>query len=198
MKKSAWFLISTLLTLVACQSEETGILPKKALSESEERYLQIGTTYSFSFDLSNAGHQEIEELSFYSKRYQDGEPVEEDSNELFTLFFDKDTPFSAYEELTLAIKEQELDETLYYTCWIEGVEKEGDRVMYSTGPLAVPALSGVDGKVALEAEQLDLQMEDNPLVLIHSGNSGASNWYEPKQLQQTIADEQDVLVFGLI
>ncbi|BAD64492.1 hypothetical protein J32TS2_23310 [Shouchella clausii] len=77
MKKSAWFLISTLLTLVACQSEETGILPKKALSESEERYLQIGTTYSFSFDLSNAGHQEIEELSFYSKRYQDGEPVEE-------------------------------------------------------------------------------------------------------------------------
>lgn len=198
IKKQAVLLLSALL-VTACSQVEANQLEPKQLSEIEQRYLQVGNSHSFVYDVSRFD-PEATTLSFKLQAYENGERSEEWTREIYTMHAEEgEGLFSGWEEMIVTIDSprlyEEEGETAIYEARFMLIEESGS--MESSQRMELPNPKD-DPFTSIANTTLDFEKEGQNLVVFFNGEEVSSGLAGTEEgVAQIIEACEYVFVFRL-
>ncbi|BAD66522.1 hypothetical protein SAMN05192535_1557 [Shouchella rhizosphaerae] len=197
IKKQAVLLLSALL-VTACSQAEANVLEPKQLSEIEQRYLQVGNSHSFVYDVSRFEPPE-KTFSFQLDVYENGQFSNEWSQEIYRMNADEgETLFADWEEMVITIDSpnsyENEDETALYEAGLVLFQEGGS--MKSRQPIELPKLE--EGEVvSIASGTLDFNEKGQSLVTFSCDEEVPSTASTEDGLAETIEACEYVFVFRL-
>ncbi|MDQ0298493.1 hypothetical protein J2S78_000901 [Salibacterium salarium] len=181
------------LFLSACsQADDGNMIQSKELTDEEQYYLGFGLDQAGILDVESFD-DEFDTFSFVVNFYEKGEKIEEKSgpNGL------QEGDFAETDDIVYGLRSDDEDQIDFFTGTTSEPE-QADTINSQTMTVPIELPFSFDQKASTQVQQIKPKSNEmSPLILMHSGNSLSSHWFEKEELSKIIEQENRVVVIGL-